>query len=99
MEGFFKDIQHLVESKDVSRKMGGEEQISNCGFRISDFEMAALDGNQARRAKSAIRNPPSEIPPFHPLNNVPSFAPMEREAAAMVNPRKIIAQTPRAAAR
>jgi hypothetical protein len=37
--------------------------------------------------------------PPHPLNNVPSFAPMDREAAAMVNPRKIMAQTPRAAAR
>jgi hypothetical protein len=36
---------------------------------------------------------------IHPRNNAPSLTPIDREAAAIVNPRKTMAQTPSAAAR
>jgi hypothetical protein len=35
----------------------------------------------------------------HPRNNAPSLAPIDRDAAAIVNPRNAMAQTPSAAAR
>jgi hypothetical protein len=36
---------------------------------------------------------------LHPRKRVPNLEPIDREAAAIVNPRNTMAQTPRAAAR
>jgi hypothetical protein len=94
--------------------MGVRLRIADCGLSSARLSLELPFRNRAfsrvgREApvrteplpttRSLVRSPQSKFLPLHPLNNVPSFAPMDREAAAMVNPRKIIAQTPRAAAR
>jgi hypothetical protein len=45
MEGFFKDIQHLVECKDVSRKICGDQELQEFrSYRSSSATLVRENG-------------------------------------------------------